>query len=480
VGCTSCPRVRHRGCSADPRAVETNLTYAETAERCVLWSGALGRIIHTGDRVVLTLPNSYSLFLASVAVCRAGGIAIPINSRMSPSEIDYIIEDSQAKLVIGAEEELEVGGEEFHAVPARPDDIAAIFYSSGTTGRPLGAQLTHRSLTSAVHLLAVAPTWRRGGEAVSGLPVAHISGFSMLVMLAGLGLPVYLLRKFNPVNALDAIEQRRATMFIGVPAMYRMMLEAGAEERELTSVRLWASGADAMPADLARIFQTLGGAFRLPFINRTVGIAAFIDGYGTVESAGAVAIRFAPPGLALLRPALLTARPGHRLRVLDEDGRLMAHGQVGELAVRSRGVMHGYFGNAEATREAMTDDGWLRTGDLARRSRLGFVELMGRKKDVIMHGGYSVYAAEVERVLEEHPAVAEAAVIGLPSEQKGEVPAAVVRLRAGTSLSENGLRGWLDGRLSDYETPRAFRFVEELPRNGTDKVRKTELRLLFT
>jgi len=211
-----------------------------------------------------------------------------------------------------------------------------------------------------------------------------------------------------------------------------------------------------------------------------VGIAAFVDGYGLVESAGGVAVRFSPPGPAGLRLALLAARPGHKLRVLDDNGKLLAHGQVGELAVRSRAVMRGYFGNAEATREVMTDDGWLRTGDLARRSRFGFVEFVGRKKDVIKHGGYSVYAAEVERVLEEHPAVAEAAVIGLPDEQKGEVPAAVLRLRAGTSLSENGLRRWLDGRLSDYKIPQAFRFAEELPRTGTDKVRKTELKALFT
>ena len=141
--------------------------------------------------------------------------------------------------------------------------------------------------------------------------------------------------------------------------------------------------------------------------------------------------------------------------------------------------MQGYYGNADATREVMTDDGWLRTGDLARRSRLGFVELMGRKKDVIKHGGYSVYAAEVERVLEEHPAVAEAAVIGLHSEQKGEVPGAVLRLHAGVELDENGLRGWLENRIADYKIPQSFKFVDKLPRTGTDKVRKSELSALF-
>ena len=458
---------------------EVSLTYSETAQRCNRWSGALRRTILPGDRVVLALPNGYSLFLASVAVARAGGIAVPVNSRMRPGEVDHIIADSQARLVVRDEDEL-ADGDESRAVPAHPDDIAAIFYSSGTTGRPLGAQLTHRSLTGLVRLLALYPARPQGGEAVSGLPVAHISGFSMLVLMAGLGIPVCLLRKFNPVDALDAIEQRRATMFIGVPAMYRMMLEAGAEQRDLRSVRLWASGADAMPAELARRFQAMGRAIRLPLANRTAGVAAFVDGYGLVESAGAAAIRLAPPGPAALRLGLLAiARPGYKLRVLNDNGSFMEHGRVGELAVKGRAVMRGYLGNPDATRQVMTDDGWLRTGDLARRSRLGFVELVGRKKDVIKHGGYSVYAAEVECVLEEHPDILEAAVIGLRHEQKGQVPVAVLRVRAGSRLSEEELRGWLENRMSDYKIPQAFKFVDDLPRNGTDKVRKSELAVLF-
>jgi len=460
---------------------EFSLTYAQAAERCARWSGALRRIIVPGDRVVLALANSYAVFLASLAVSRAGGIAVPVNSRMRPAEIDHVIGDSRAKLVVWDEAELAGGGDDSPAVPGHPDDVAAIFYSSGTTGRPLGAQLTHRSLTGLVRLLALCPTREQSGEAVSGLPVAHIAGFSMLVLTAGLGVPVCLLRNFNPAHALDAIEQRRATMFIGVPAMYRMMLEAGAEQRDLRSVRLWASGADVMPAELARRFQALGAALRLPLVNRTVGVAAFIDGYGMVESAGAVAYKFAPPGPASMRLGpLAIVRPGHRLRVCDDDGREMHQGQVGELAIKGHAVMRGYHGHPDATRGTMTDDGWLRTGDLARRSRFGLVEFVGRRKDVINNGGYSVYAAEVERVLEEHPKVLEAAVIGLPHEQKGEVPVAAVRLRANTSLSEKHLRGWLETRMSEYKVPQAFRFVDSFPRNGTGKVRKSELAALFT
>jgi acyl-CoA synthetase (AMP-forming)/AMP-acid ligase II len=456
------------------------LTYAEAAGRCVRWSGALRRTILPGDRVVLALPNAYSLFLASVAVSRAGGVAVPVNSRMSSGEIDHIIGDSQATRIIRHEDELG-DGDDLPAVSADPDDIAAILYSSGTTGMPLGAQLTHRSLTSAIRVLALYPAWGHGSEAVSGLPIAHISGFSMVVLTAGLGIPVCLLRKFNPVDALDAIEQRRATMFIGVPTMYRMMMEAGAEQRDLKSVRLWASGADAMPVELARRFQVMGAALRLPVVSRTAGVAAFLDGYGMVESAGVVAIRLAPPGPDFLRLAPLSiALPGFKLRILDDDGRFVGPGEVGELAVKGRAIMRGYYANPVATREVMTDDGWLKTGDLARRSRFGLVELVGRKKDVIKHGGYSVYAAEIERILEGHPAIMEAAVLGLHSEQKGEVPVAVLHLRAEASLSEEGLRGWLKDRLSDYKIPQAFKFVDEFPRNGTDKVRKAELVALFT
>jgi len=473
-------RIRpHRTLVTELGPDEVSFTYAEAAERCARWSGTLRRTVHLGDRVVLALPNGYSVFVASVAVARAGGIAVPVNSRMNSSEIDHVIRDSQAKLVVREEDELE-GNDDPPAVPAAPDDIAAIFYSSGTTGRPLGAQLTHRSLTGFVRLLALNPAGGRRSEAVSGLPVAHISGFSMLVMLAGLGIPVYLLRKFNPVQALDAIERRQAAMFIGVPAMYRMMLDAGAEQRDLRSIRLWASGADTMPDELARCFRGLGGGFRLPLVRRTVGVATFIDGYGLVEAAGAAALKLILPGPASSRPRpIVVALPGYKLRVLDDDGAAAGRGQVGELVLKGPGIMRGYHGNRDATAEVMTGDGWLRTGDLARGGRLGSVELVGRKKDVIKHGGYSVYAAEVERTLENHPDILEAAVIGLHDEQKGQVPVAALRLRVGVLLSEGDLRAWLQPRMADYKIPKIFRFMDDLPRNATDKVVKSELLALF-
>jgi acyl-CoA synthetase (AMP-forming)/AMP-acid ligase II len=315
---------------------------------------------------------------------------------------------------------------------------------------------------------------------VSALPVAHIAGLSMLLIMAGLGLPVHLVSHFRPDAVLDAIEDRRASMFVGVPAMYRMMLEAGATERDLRSVRLWASGADAMPYDLARRFQAMGSAVTIPGVRRPVGHAGFVDGYGMVELAGGVAVKVSPPGIPLPLAGLLgIPLPRYRMRVIDDEGERVPAGDVGELVVRGPGVMRGYHRQHHATGEAITPDGWLRTGDLARRRPLGLIEFVGRKKDVVKHGGYSVFPAEVEEVLSQHPAVAEVVVLGLADERKGEIPAAVVRLNPDAAVSDDELRAWAAQRLADYKVPVRIVFEDTLPRTGNDKVQKSELLPLF-
>jgi long-chain acyl-CoA synthetase len=456
------------------------LDYDDAATIVARWAGALRGRVAPGDRVVVALSNGYAVFLLAQAVTRAGGIAVPVNPQMRPQEIDYVVSDSAAALVVRETGELE-GGEPAEAAPVDPGDIAALLYTSGTTGQPKGAELTHRSLLGRVTNAALYPSGWRRDEAVSGMPVAHVAGFSLLVQLAAFGIPVYLLRKFRPDVALDAIEQRRATVFVGVPAMYRMMEEAGAETRDLSSVRLWASGADAMPHQLARRFQKRGATAQLPFTRRAVGEAAFVDGYGMVELGGGAAVKVLPPGLSLPFDGLLgLPLPGYRMRVLDETGGDVPRGEIGELAVKGPGVMRGYHGHDDETHAALTDDGWLRTGDLARRGRLGLVEFAGRKKDVIKHGGYSVFAAEVEDVLDAHPAVLECAVVGIPDERKGEIPAAAVRRRAGASLTESELRAWAAERLAEYKAPQRIVFVDSLPRTGTEKVRKADVVELFT
>jgi len=217
----------------------------------------------------------------------------------------------------------------------------------------------------------------------------------------------------------------------------------------------------------------------LPLVG-PVGEAMFLEGYGMVEVGGGVAAKISPPMLGVgLGDGLGVQLPGYRFKVVDGDGDEVPHGGMGELWVRGPGVIKGYWNAPEASRGVVSDDGWLRTGDLVRRGPMGTVVFVGRQKDVIKHAGYSVYAREVEAALERHPAVLEAAVVGLPHTTKGEVPAAVVRLVDGARLDELALEAWAREHLAAYKVPQRYVAVDELPRTGTSKLAKQALVDLF-
>jgi long-chain acyl-CoA synthetase len=391
-----------------------------------------------------------------------------------------VVDDSGASLVVREPSTLEGDGVLGRAAAGSEEDVAAIFYTSGTTGRPKGARLTHRGLLGSVGAAALYPRRLRHDEAVLGLPVAHIMGFTVLLGTASAGIPVYLLPKFSAAEVLDAIESRRASIFIGVPAMYRMLEEAGAASRDLRSVRVWGSGADVMPRDLARRFQKMGASVTLPVVGASVGEAAFFEGYGLVESGGGAIVRVAPPGFSLpFADAMGVTVPGYRTRIVGDDGLDVPAGATGELWLRGPGVLQGYHGDESATAEALTDDGWLRTGDLARRGPFGSIVFAGRRKDVVQVGGYSVFSAEVERALEEHPDVLEAAVVGIPDERLGQVVGAAVRMREGAPTSGEDIVAWARESMASYKAPRKVVVVDQLPRTGTQKVQKRELLPLF-
>jgi len=455
------------------------ISYAQAAKRVRRWAGGVAAKVSPGERVVVHTPNGYEQFLLCLAVARAGAVPVPVNDQMRTEEVNHVVDDCGAALVIRSAVEVDRAPPLADAVPAEPDDVAALFYTSGTTGKPKGAELTHRALVGQALAGVAWPSGLRRDEAVVSLPVAHIMGFAVLMGTACAGIPVCFLPHFRPNDVLDAIERRRSTVFIGVPAMYRMMLEAGAEHRDLTSIRMWGSGADAMPSDLAQKFKRMGATATVPLWG-AVGEAMFVEGYGMVEVGGGVAAKVSPPMLGLgLGDSVGFSLPGYTMRVVDDDGDEVAPGAVGELHVKGPGVLRGYWNAPEATAATVTDDGWLRTGDLARRGPLGTVLFVGRKKDVIKHGGYSVYALEVQEMLEEHPDVLEAAVLGLVDDRLGEIPVAVVRLTEGTALAPLDLRGWAEQHLADYKVPHRFVAVEELPRTGTKKVQKRMLLELF-
>jgi acyl-CoA synthetase (AMP-forming)/AMP-acid ligase II len=436
------------------------------------WAGAVAAASKPGDPVVLATPNGYQQFLLTLAVARAGRVPAPANAQMSPSEVEHVVADSGASLVIRNAADVDTSSPHGPAVPAGPGEVAALFYTSGTTGKPKGAELTHTGLFGGFPLAALAPRRLGRDEAVIGLPVAHIYGFTTMVGAACGGVPVHFFSRFNPTRVLDAIEQRGATMFAGVPAMYRMLLEAGAADRDLSSIRLWISGADAMPTELSARFKRFGATTKLPGIG-AVGQATFVEGYGMVETGGGVALRISPPMLPTgLGGSVGFPLPGNTFKVVDEDGETVPVGGTGELWLTGPGVLKGYHGSPEATATALTADGWLRTGDMARRGPLGTVHFEGRMKDVIKRGGYSVYTVEVEQAIEEHPDVLEAAVVAVPDDRDGEVPVAAVRLGAGRTLAAADLESWCAEHLSRYKVPVRFVAVDDFPRTGTDKIQR--------
>ena len=455
------------------------ITFAEAAHRVERWSNAIAVSIVAGDRVVLATPNSYEQFLLCLAVSRAGGLPVPVNPQMRTAEIDHVVADSGAALIVRSAEELDPAAPSCKPAAPQPGDVGALFYTSGTTGKPKGAALTHRALVGQSSMAALWPVQLRDDEVVVALPVAHIMGFATLVGMATAAVPVFFMPRFRPNDVLNAIESRRCSGFVGVPAMYRMMLEAGAEHHDLRCVRVWMSGADVMPSELARAFKRMGASMRLPLVG-DIGEALFVEGYGMVEVGGGVAAKVSPPYLPLGVGETVGFRlPGYQFKVVDESDDEVSMGGLGELWVRGPGVLTGYWNAPDATDAALTADGWLRTGDLVRVGPLGTVMFCGRRKHTVKTGGYSVYPLEIETLLEEHPDVVEASVVGIPDAKLGEVPAAAVRVRKRAKSDGDQIAAWAAERLAAYKAPRRVVIVDELPRTGTEKVQKERLAELF-
>jgi len=459
------------------------LTFAHIATTVGKWSAAIAARSEPGQPVVVATPNGVDQLLVCLAASRVGRLPAPVNAQMAPAEVDHVIADCGATLVVRSGAELSRGPGARSKVPdaARPGpgDVAALFYTSGTTGSPKGAELTHRALVGQLSSAALVPPVLGGHEILLSLPVAHIMGFVALLAPLVLGAPVYFIDRFSPTRVLEVIEQRRVAAFMGVPAMYRMMLEAGAADRDLTSVRAWMSGADVMPTELARAFKSMGASVTVPLLG-PLGEATFLEGYGMVEVGGGVAAKVSPPYLPLgLGDSLGVPLPGWHMRVVDGEGQPVGPGRVGELQLKGPGVLKGYWGDEESSAAVLTVDGWLRTGDMVRAGAFGTVLFHGRSKHVVKSGGYSVYPIEVEADLEEHPDVIEAAVVGVPHEKLGEMTVAAVRLRPGAKVSAEALVRWAEERMAHYKAPRRIVIVDDLPRTGTRKVQRDKLIPLF-
>jgi long-chain acyl-CoA synthetase len=446
------------------------------------------RGVEPGDRVGVMLPNVPEFAVAYYGILRAGGIVVPMNVLLKQREVAYYLEDSEAGLILawhdfaseaaagatdtGADcvvvrpgdfERLPAGVEPRRDVDDRPaGDTAVILYTSGTTGRPKGAELTHANLARNVE--AVARMFDLSAESVilGALPLFHSFGQTCTMNTAvATGACVTMLPRFDPDKALEIIERDRVTIFQGVPTMYNAMLHAErADSVDTSRLRMCNSGGAAIPVELIRAFEEKFGC-------------AILEGYGLSETSPIAS--FNHPDRERKPGSIGTPIEGVEMQVWDDDGEELPQGEVGEIVIRGHNVMKGYWQHPEATGEAITEDGWFHTGDMARVDEDGYFFIVDRKKDLIIRGGYNVYPREIEEVLYEHPAIQEAAVVGVPDEALGEEVGAAVVLKKGESLDTDELKAYVKDQVAAYKYPRKIWFEDELPKGPTGKILKREI-----
>ena len=473
-------------------------TYRELnarANRLANWLRGLGVV--KGDRVAILAQNSIVYVDLLYGLAKLGAILAPLNWRLTVRELAYIAADTQAKaiicgpeyaglladlcrevefpIVIGIEEaripgaldyEAGIGAAE-DAEPEQPplcgEDICCLLYTSGTTGRPKGAMLPHRQILW--NCINTAISWGLRADDVSPImtPMFHAGGlFVFLTPLFYVGGKIVLARGFDSERSLALIQRQRCTIVLGVPTLFQMWMNSPSfAAADFSAVRYFLSVGAPCPASLIRAWRAAkGGVLRQGYGLTEVGVNCFT--MTDEESARVVG--------SVGKPIFHS-----RMRIVDGDGRDVARGATGELIIWGPHVCAGYWRNPEATAKALRD-GWFYTGDMARQDAEGFYYLAGRYKDMIISGGENVYAAEVETVFLEHPAIGEAALIGQPDEKWGEVGLMVVVARPGGAATEDDLLAFCRDRLARYKVPKRVIFADALPYSPYGKVLKSELR----
>ncbi|MFF5264459.1 long-chain fatty acid--CoA ligase [Actinomadura viridis] len=441
------------------------------------------RGIRPGDRVAVMLPNVPEFAAVYYGVLRIGAVVVPLDPLLKRREIAAYLGHCGARLVIAwhaCAEAVEAGtagtGADYlfvepgefrrllrgvapeHDVPATADGATAvILYSAGTTGRPKGIELTHGNLAGNAATVARMHALGVDDVVLGALPLYHAFGQTcVLNATVQAGARVTLLPRFEAGRALEVVRRDGVTVFQGVPAMFVALLDQPGVS-DLSLLRLCVSGGAALPLDVLRAYEARVGR-------------PIIEGYGLSETSPVAASNRGGPGR---RPGSI-GRPVRdvEMRVVDDAGREVRCGEVGEIVVRGPNVMKGYWNDPEATAEALRD-GWFHTGDLGRTDGDGFFFLVGRRREVIIRAGRTVYPREVEEVLYEHPAVRQAAVVGVPDPELGEEVAAYVAARAPVGAAE--LRAFVKERVAAYKYPRRVWFVDEIPTTPTGKILKRAL-----
>ena len=460
------------------------LTYAQLSGATAHMAGLLAaKGVEPGDRVGIMLPNVQYFPVAYYGILRAGGVVVPMNVLLKGREVSFYLNDPEAKLLLawhGFEEAAREGAEEAGAelVVVKPgefeqllggtepvtelaerdgSDTAVILYTSGTTGTPKGAELSHDNLYTncdvSVHTLF---SGSEDDVILGALPLFHTFGQTCAMNAATcVGALLTMLPRFDAGKALEIIERDQVTVFAGVPTMYGAMLNHPERGRfDVSCLRVCVSGGAAMPEQIMRSFEAEFGC-------------KILEGYGLSETSPVAS--FNHPNRERKPGSIGTPIAGVEMKLVDAvDG-------VGEIAIRGHNVMKGYWGRPEATAEAIGADGWFLTGDMAMVDSDGYFFIVDRTKDLIIRGGYNVYPREIEEVLYEHPAVREAAVLGVPHDELGEEVGAAVALKDGQEVGADELQAFVKEQVAAYKYPRRIWFVDELPKGPTGKILKREI-----
>jgi acyl-CoA synthetase (AMP-forming)/AMP-acid ligase II len=466
--------------------------------------------LRPGQPVAIYRTNNRRCFHWFLAIIRAGGIAVPLNPQLSLSEVSRILAESgteilvtdkavfersiqdrralQVRTWIQADDELETldgfvrrgdAGEPLPPVAVDPAATVAIFHTSGTSGFPKGAALSSNALLGARASTVLAGVFLGPRDlALMALPWSHIMAVSIALYGLMAGIRGCFMDRFVVEDALQQIERHGVTSVVGVPAMFARLVNSTPDPARLRSVRLWLSASDHLPGEVRQRLRQYGALVRLPGGRRIAPV--LLNGYGMVELGGLAMMGVDLPLLPYGGDLYFAVPPFH-IRVVDEKGQPVRAGVTGECQVRRRGLAPHYWKDKGDVEGLLTNDGWMRTGDLATRNHLGLIRLVGRMKDVIKSGGYSVYVRELEVALLAHPAVARAVAFGIPHPEKGEIPVAAVELQAGSAAVESELVEWCRGKLAPYKSPRRIWILEPggMPQNHNGKVLRRELQERF-
>jgi long-chain acyl-CoA synthetase len=465
---------------------DSAITYAELDDATARVAGLLReRGLEPGDRVGIMLPNVPQFAFAYYGVLRAGGVIVPMNVLLKQREVEFYLGDSEAKLIFAwhefaqdAEQGAAAAGAEcivvepeslgrslasaepLHEVADRAaGDTAVILYTSGTTGRPKGAQLTHSNLAINADVSKALFAIDHEDVILGALPLFHAFGQTCgLNAAVAAGAALALIPRFGPDTALETVQRDGVTVFEGVPTMYAALLNHPDRERfDVSTLRVCVSGGAALPVEILRAFEESFGCM-------------ILEGYGLSETSPVAS--FNHPDRERKAGSIGIPIEGVEMKLVEVDRQDSAPGEIGEIAIRGHNVMRGYWNRPDATAEAIDSGGWFYTGDMAKVDDDGYYFIVDRKKELIIRGGYNVYPREIEEVIYEHPCVREAAVIGIPHAELGEEVGAAVALKPGAEATESEIRDHVKASIAAYKYPRHVWFVDELPKGPTGKILK--------